>query len=184
MITKQARRFLATIASLIIFCGANVANAGILVEPYLGYTKGKWEMGSTSQDFSGVYYGGRLGYSMLGLMGGLDFQTGKLKDNSSPTNIDLTPSDLGIFVGYNLPVMLRVYGSYFFSSKLKSEAAGTSNTYEGKNMRLGVGFTSLPFVSINLEYGLGTYTKDSSGSLSSDMKTKWFGLNVSVPFDF
>ena len=45
-----------------LFLG-NLAYAGILIEPYLGYEVGGLKQTGTSNiDFKGVYYGARLGY--------------------------------------------------------------------------------------------------------------------------
>ena len=128
-------------------------NAGTLVEPYVGYAFGTGRPTATpSSHHSGVGYGARLGYQMLGVMAGVDYQTGRWSDSSRPSN-DLTPSFLGIFAGYNLPILLRGYIAYLPFSNLTSQHDGLKHTYDGGDaFKYGIGFTGLPFLSMNFEY--------------------------------
>ncbi len=161
------------------------ANAGVLIEPYLGYLTGKTEQGSTEVDISGVNFGARLGYkSFLGLMGGFDYMTAKLEDEANPKN-DVTPSQLGVFVGFEFPILLRVYGVYGISNKTKYKDSNGSDTLEGgDHIKLGVGFTALPLVSINLEYIMASYDENDGQSFSPELTMKTYGLSISAPFDF
>lgn len=157
------------------------AQAGILLEPYLSYHTGK-DKGTTDVDTSGIAYGGRIGYGQMGFHAGVDVMQGAWTHASTPS-VDTTPSDLGIFLAYSFPVMIRVYGVYNLQSNLGLKFAGASNTYKGTGFKLGVGITTLPFVAINLEYRTATYTKDDTGTLSPSFKQDTYGLSVSVPFD-
>lgn len=166
----------------------STAQADILLEPYLGYQTGTLKMtGSTDTKATGLVYGARAGYQSLGLMVGLDYLTGALKDDDTPS-ADVTPSDLGIFAGYNFPVMLRVYGVYVLKAESKSkDSSGTATLKEGKGIKLGVGFTPLPLVSINLEYFQNEYDKvDVGGTTYTNLnpKTSGYGLTVSLPLTF
>lgn len=176
--TKLNLLFATVVVSSMLILPA--ANASLLLEPYLGYHLGSWSQGGTSNNMNGVSYGGRVGLQHLGLMGGIDFMGGNWTDKASPSNT-VTPSDLGVFVGFNFPVMIRVYGMYGFNSALKFENSGTSDTYKGSDLKLGLGFTALPFVSINLEYITGTYTKHNAGTLTNNLTDSMFGLTVSLP---
>ena len=57
-------------------------------------------------------------------------------------------------------------------------------------MKLGVGYTALPLVAINVEYYQSTYNKASNGSQSVTLtgedivKASLVMLNVSFPFAF
>lgn len=177
------------------------AHADLLLEPYIGYYMGKWKgKGSVaglefneSADSKGMSYGGRLGFQSLGLMLGLDYMAGKWKDDSDPKN-DVTLTDLGAFVGYNLPVLLRVYAVYYPMSSFALENSGASNKVEGTGMKIGVGFTALPMVSINLEYMAGKYDdlkelKNGGADIKStasdyEVTTSSYGLSVSLPLTF
>jgi hypothetical protein len=179
--SKISLGFAAAVVSVMM---GSVANASLLLEPYLGYHTGKYTQGSTDQNLSGVSYGGRLGFQQLGFMGGIDYMTGSWKDDASPNSSTVTPSNLGVFVGYNFPILVRVYGEYGFSNSLKLSNNGGSDTLKGTGIKLGVGFTALPFLSINLEYITDTYTKDSNGTLTPEVTDKLYGVSVSLPLTF
>ncbi|MGE0527570.1 MAG: hypothetical protein AB7P49_10940, partial [Bdellovibrionales bacterium] len=138
--------------------------------------------GRFAAELKGIAYGARLGYQMLGVMFGIDYMTGKWEDTLSPAGDDV-PSDLAVFVGYNFPVLLRVYGAYGFDTELEREANSQETTYEGRTIKLGVGFTGLPMVSVNLEYITSEFDKTNSGNLSPKAETELLGLTVSLPFD-
>jgi hypothetical protein len=170
-------------ALLLTFSFAGTAHADLLLEPYLGYDTGKVEQGGTSEDLNGVSYGARIGFQRLGFMIGGDVKSGKWKYHSSPS-LDVTPQELGVFVGYNFPVMLRVYGVYNFDSQNKYEISSGDLKYEGTGFKLGVGFTGLPFVSINLEYSNSTFDELNGRDMTNDMTSKMYGINVSLPLTF
>jgi hypothetical protein len=160
------------------------ARAGVLLEPYLGYHTGKDKAaGQADGDLSGVSFGGRVGYQKLGIMGGLDFMTGSWTEKISGLSADVTPTQLGAFAGYNFPAFLRVYAAYLFQNKAKVTFNGSSSTVEGNGFKLGVGFTALPIVSINLEYATTTTNKRDGVTYSPEDKVDMYGLTVSFPFD-
>jgi hypothetical protein len=189
--------------SLFVFSGNT--KAGIHVEPYLGYSlggSGDSTFGTTNYDHSygTPTIGGRLGYGMLGFMAGIDYsmQNFGLESEVGSTTFDddVSKSQLGIFVGYELPILLRVWGTYFLSSKIEgddSQAAGTlfDSRYEfsdGGGYALGAGFTGLPFVSINLEYRTLEYDKgELNGATITNYNEKLdlseILLSVSLPLD-
>jgi len=176
---------LKTLTLLIVLSGfVSTANAGLLIEPYLGYHTGEVNDGSTKDDFSGMTYGARVGYQhALGLMFGVDYMTGSWEQDSNP-KADLTPAILGVFVGYDFPVLLRVYGVYSLSNEVKHKDTSGSSTMKGDGaIKLGVGFTGLPLVSINLEYLQASYDKSGSTTLTPAIKASGYGLTVSIPFD-
>lgn len=171
------KRLLGAIAAVLLM-GSSVSHADFLIEPYLGYHLGKCEAGSSDVDAKGVTFGGRLGFStMIGLQFGLDYMGGEWRVDTSPRT-DATLSNLGVFVGYEFPIMLRVFGSYFFDAELKD-----TSKLEGDMIRLGVGLSPLPFIDVNLEYIKSTYDKLNGVSLGSDVKMDMYGITLSVPFE-
>lgn len=166
-----------------LLVGAAQAQAGILLEPYLGYHTGDFGQ-ATKNDTSGVSFGARAGYQTMGFMFGVDYMTGKWTSDSTP-KADVTPTDIGVFVGYNFPVLLRVYGVYGFKDEAKAEASGNSNKFEGDgSIKLGVGFTGLPFVSLNLEYITNKFDEVNGNKITPEAEGKFYGLTVSLPLDF
>lgn len=187
------------------FFALSNSQAGIHIEPYIGYSlagSGDSTYGTTKYDhsYSSPTIGGRLGYGMLGFMAGLDYsmQSFDLKSEVGSTEYKdgVSKSQLGIFVGYNLPLLIRVWGTYFLSSKLEGDDAVKANQLidnrdeysDGGGYALGVGFTGLPFVSINLEYRTLEYDKyELSGASVANYNEKLdlseILLSVSLPLD-
>ena len=151
------------------------AFAGFMVEPYVGTGQyaTTFDLASLEDsEESGESYktvGGRLGYSFLLVSGGLDYEL-MSADGDNITNTSL-------FVGVDLPILFRFYGKYVFSSDYDNDdidldfASGTV---------LGVGFTGLPFVVINLEVTNLNYTFDVSGN-DVDAAIAGTALTVSLP---
>lgn len=186
------------LASLFLF--ATSAQAGFLIEPYVGFGISSGENSNTAKveyDQTAPFLGARVGYQTLGFMFGLDYTKGMEADfdtkvGSVTSTTDLDQSTFGVFVGYNLPVMLRVWGAYYFDTTLEQQSgAGTGDEISGNGIGLGAGFTGLPFVSLNLEYRM--MTLDESKDNSTGTTTKLTGtdevdynqimLSVSLPLN-
>lgn len=165
---------------LVLILATPVAQADLLLEPYLGYYTGKSDDGTEETKFKGMGLGGRVGYQQLGFMVGGEYMTGKWSDNDDPQN-DITPSILGVFVGYNFPVLLRVWGTYGLSVKSKVDDGTTTRDLKGDALKLGVGCTILPLVSVNFEYMTSTFDEMDGQALTTDIKQKTYGLSVSLP---
>lgn len=184
------------LASLILAL-STASNAGILIEPYIGYSINSGENGQSPKmeyEMNAPFIGGRLGYQSMGFMFGVDFNKGlesslTLKVNGTEGDTDAEQQTIGAFVGYNLPALLRIWGGYYFSSKL--EFTESNSEYKGSGFGVGVGYTGLPFVSLNLEYRTHTFDEaefsdGSTASLSgaSEVDFNQIMLSVSAPFDF
>lgn len=163
------------------------AQAGVLLEPYLGYVSGQTKQASTA-NFTGTEFGARVGYTTLGFALGVEYAATSFTDDSTPKN-DLKGGDLGVFVAFKFPVLVRAYATYFPSSEIKDTASGGIDTTlkSGNVMKLGVGFTGLPFINVNLEYITSSYSKAEAGGISGDLDPKLTGtayaLSISAPFD-
>jgi len=193
---------------LLFFLGFLVlsnVNAGVLVEPYLGYSlagSGDSKFGATTYDhsYSSPTIGARLGYGMLGFMGGIDYsmQSFDLKSEFGSTEYKdgVSKNQLGLFVGYDFPILLRVWGTYFLSSSVDGGDPTAANRFiddreefsGGGGYALGVGFSGLPFVSINLEYRTLEYDKYELNGVTASNYNEKLNLNevllsVSLPLD-
>jgi hypothetical protein len=167
------------------------ANAGLLIEPVVGYNLGA----SIDTDIdgvgevdggTGVSYGGRLGYTNLGLQLGVDYLKSTLSMDDDFVDEDVNFTEMAAFVGFKFPVLLRVYAGYIFSSNADTEVAGSKIEYsEGSGTKVGIGFTGLPFVNINVEYRSGKFDTLESGGVEVDSSAtyKSLMLSASVPFD-
>ena len=182
---KIFKHSLAVLSLSLGLFGPSLSRASVLIEPYLGYGTGSHAIANQSDSMSGAVFGARLGLNYFGLMGGLGYMTGSWSDSATSKNT-IVPSDFGIFVGYNFPVLLRVYGTYGFSSARKYSNSGTSGSgnFTGSDVKLGIGFSVLPLLSINLEYIAGTFTKQDGNSLNSNLTDKMYALTVSLPLTF
>ena len=165
------------------------ASAGLLVEPYLGYEIGSGEAGSTDYTFNTSVLGGRVGYTMLGLMGGIDYSLGMESDLEGKTGgvtgkTKYSQDSLGLFVGYELPILLRAWATYYLSTNLeRQEGTDKGKEYSGDGLGLGVGFTGLPFVSLNLEYRMMSYDEYDGTALANKIDMNFVMVGVSLPLD-
>lgn len=164
------------------------ANAALLIEPVVGYSYGKFNselsaLGTSDKDDStlkGLSYGGRLGYQNLGFQLGLDYLASTLDVEGD----DFKTSEFGGFVGFEFPILVRVYAGYVFSGTGTLGAdTGDIDLEGGSGPKIGVGFTLLPFLDINLEYRRITYdTYDLPASTSFDADYSATMLSFSLPF--
>ncbi len=175
------------------------AQAGVLLEPYLGLGlagDGKVKSGTTRTDMSydiAPTAGFRAGYSMWGATLGLDASYQKLTLESSQlsgTNIiplgetDVDKTQAGIFLGYTLPVPMRVWLSYYFMGNAKLE---NDNKYtSGSGYAFGTSYTGFSMFAINLEYRNMKYDEfETAAGVTSttDANLAEMLLSVSMPFD-
>ena len=196
------------ILSLSLLAGlASTARAGIHLEPYLGYAKGT-ETNHTSstqnihkETYTGVGFGVRGGVSFLGLLSGLTYDhigaSGE-DDDSPAVETDYKATNLGFFLGYEFPLGLRFWGTYYMSAKSEIEgktgaADEVGDTYKGSGYAVGVGMSIVPMVlALNLEYKSLKYDEflDAStgieGSLGGADETgaNYIFLSISAPIGF
>jgi len=139
------------------FILAGQTHASVLVEPYLGLSigaQGKTRINSATYDysFSSATYGGRVGYEYLGVMAGIDyshqdFTMVRVGPGRSTTKPNASRNQVGIFVGYDFPFLLRGWATYFLGGQMDLGSEKFSN---GRGLELGLGFKALPFLSFNL----------------------------------
>lgn len=164
-----------------------VSHAGILIEPLVGYSSGKFTTESSNNSsgelsVKGMSYGGRLGYQNVGFQVGLDY----LKSNMSADEGDLKTSELGLFVGFEFPVLFRVYAGYIVSGK--GTLSGDDPTEEdvdlkgGTGPKLGVGLTLLPFLDFNVEYRNIKYDSQEASGINQDHDYNAIMVGFSLPF--
>jgi hypothetical protein len=191
--------------TLLLICtllSSVVSQAGILVEPYLGYVDGKSEgtytpaiaaligqPGGSSKE-SGTMMGLRLGYKYMIAWGALDFATGSLKSKDDTSTDDLTPTQLGATFGVELP-LIRGFVGYIFDNKAKFKQDTGDIDVSGTAIKVGAGLKMIPFVAINLEYVINDFKKAKSNGVESNFSdtyssftSNYMMLSASAPFNF
>lgn len=163
------------------------ASAAIHLEPYLGYAKGKQSDVLFPTEYSGIGYGARVGYSRLGLLIGATYDlagmTAKSTTPGSNAEFDIDYTNMGAFVGYELPVGPRFWFSYYLSAKSKVSNSERS----GKGLALGAGFNIIPMVlALNLEYKSYSYDERTVNGVTSQssLGSKFLFLSISAPLGF
>ena len=184
---KIAQLFILILAFLII----SPVKAGVLIEPVVGYNFGKFEVDNTGfseEKANGASIGGRIGYQQLGFQLGLDYLRSSLNVDDNDYKEDLVTSEFGGFIGFEFPILLRVYAGYIFSATGETEADFGSGKQDlefkdGSGAKFGVGFTGLPFVDINFEYRKGTFKEYKLGSTKVEEDTSYnaFMIGLSLP---
>lgn len=186
---KIAQLFILILAFLVI----KPVHSGVLIEPVLGYSMlNTFELDvpdSSNEKGSGPSIGARLGYQNLGFQLGLDYlrSSYSMEDNDFKEN--LVSNEFAFFAGFEFPILLRVYAGYIFAGNAETEAdvLGSKVDVEYKDasgMKLGVGFTGLPFIDINFEYRKGEFSEAKFGSAKVDEKTDFsaYMISLSLPF--
>lgn len=177
------------------------AQAGILVEPYLGLGfagNGHYKEGTTRTDINynlAPVAGLRAGYSKWNFTLGLDATYLKatlsnqyLTGNTINTIQDrkISKSQAGVFLAYNLSIPMRVWGTYYFTGSMDYNSS--SEKYNsGTGYGFGGSYTGLPIVAINLEYRVIKYSEHTSAAGvtgGADCRLGEMLLSASVPFDF
>lgn len=164
-------------------------HAGLLVEPVLGYTLGQQLDFSGGKDYDGgrgLSYGGRLGYQTGPFQIGADYLQSSIDMNSSDFDENADITEWAAFVGMEFPILLRAYGGYIFSAEGETEVNNVDVDLEdGTGFKLGVGFTPLPFLDVNLEYRNGTFDEFKAGGLKVKREVDYeaYMLSISLPLD-
>ena len=165
----------------------NTASADLLIEPHIAYNvsgSGDGYVGNITHDYkyNGAQLGARLGFQTLGFMTGLDYTRSSydMEDTSASTTITRPhdKNELGLFIGYNFPILLRAWGTYYFTNTSKND---NDEKYSGNTKELGVGFTALPFLSINLMYRMIKFDEINSKSFNGDIDINEIAIGVSLP---
>lgn len=166
--------------------------AGAFVEPWVGYAISG---GDDTTDVTGPAVGLRLGYELpLGLQFGLEYfqATQDLEIDGNSTGFDFEQNGFGVMVGLNPPILpLKATLTYFVGSEIDIDPNITIGSTSldaytgGVGYKAGVGFTFLPFISLNVEYQNIAYDEaELSGStvtLSEDAEYESILFTVSLP---
>ena len=194
-------------ASAFALCGAVVistlfshqAKADLLIEPYFGAGIGEMKAsysdgsGDLKYNTDGINVGARIAVALPIVYFGADFdlQVSQAKTDSNPHsyfgNTNLTSQALFGFVGVHLP-LLRAWAGYGVLDRLNFASSNgySARQFSGTAMKVGVGFTGLPFIDLNVEYIASTFTdRPSIGGATFDKATQGTVVfSASLPLTF
>lgn len=148
------------------------AKAGVLFEPFVGYTSGTSKTGNagaTSSTNSGALYGAVLGYKFGGGWWlGADYTGGTIK-SSGTTDSDLERTTTYVDVGYDFSNRVRLMAGYGVSDKsvLKGTTSATDLTFTGTSFKAGIGYMVRPMFSVGLVYISHSFTDLAIGTAAS-----------------
>lgn len=156
------------------------ANAGLLLDPYVGMGSVKNTLDAASLDDTNdnaTVLGARVGYSFLLFSLGADYQMATI-DGSTRTN-------LSAFAGFDLPILLRVWAEYTLNSSVDNDDLPSSvDVTFNDGYSVGVGFTGFPLISVNLEIEQTNYTYENYPVVGDlDVSSAAYILSVSFPLN-
>ena len=173
-------RKLSLMSVLGLFLFVNTAQAGFLIEPYVGTGQFKSTLDVANADEESdslTAMGARLGFGFLGtLYAGLDYA----QQTTAVGNDDASMTNTAVFFGVDLPILLRAWAKYYIGSTIDEQEFDAVDFKDG--YAIGIGFTGLPFVSLNLELQTINYTKEILGT-DYDLNTAATIFSVSLPLD-
>ena len=186
--------------------------AGLWVEPLVGYkiasvdfniyNAGASLNGDYEYKFVGHQFGLKLGYAApIGIVIGADGRMGSFESEQESGvfalqngKVDNDDTSLGAFIAITAVPFLNFWGTYKFSYESEeTTGANVGDISAGDGYGFGVGFTGIPFLSLNIEMNkitidetrdvsAGTVTKYPSSNTSQQDKTEYV-FSISAPFD-
>ena len=188
--------------------------ASVHIEPYFGkilnFSKASQTESSVKyeRDLDGAMYGARLGYGLLGFSAGVDFASSqfdaelkkpigqvtswKLSGQSVLSSVEA--SYFGLFINYDLPFLLRLWATYFPSVRYEFGSGdplqNDKDLWKGTGFSLGIGYTGLPFFSLNYELRSFSFdeeyesSSDSTKELSIEHDSVEHIVGISIPMNF
>lgn len=161
-----------------VFMSVN-AFSGLLIDPYVGVGRATSTISASGFSVtdpdpeSTTSVGARLGYSFLLLSAGIDYEMVTAGDDKL--------TNLSAFVGVDMPILIRAWAEYFVSSKFDVDGGVDRDFKDGYG--IGLGFTGLPFVSLNLEVQNLNYEYDLTSAVKADQAVTATTFSVSLPLD-
>jgi hypothetical protein len=177
------KNFVRSFLVVAAFMVSQSASAALLVEPILGYNLGTYKVGADKGKVTGVLLGARAGVGLGPIILAADIGTGtnKIKsDTVGGLDDDAKVTNMGLTALFSPPVLpVRVWAGYIFKTESKTDLF----KFEGNGLKVGAGFSLIPFVSLNAEYIMSTYNKANGMSLVDDLKVNSAFISVSVPLE-
>lgn len=161
------------------------AKASLLLEPFAGMVfNSSADDPTDGNKVSGTVVGARLGVQQMGLMAGLDGRRNSwnLDPDSGGADSDFTFTQLGFFVGYELPIKVRFWGTYIFSMDGTDDDDANNKIKEGSGTVFGFGLKILGWLSANLEASNMKTDKYKNNLGEVDYKVDYTAYTLSLSF--
>jgi|GEM_PF-7032822 hypothetical protein len=178
--------FLALLVSIV----TSAAQAGIYLEPYIGYdsstSKGEITITAPAQavydadaEEAGAQFGAKIGYATGSWIFGVDFLTGELVDKEDN---EATHMNTGVFATHRFNNVFSATLGYIAASSIKRDDLEVT----GSGFRVGLSTQVHARMKINLDYLMTNYDKlDNEGSEGkSDIDTSSIVLSLGFPVQF
>ena len=196
-----------TLLTPLLLLTLSTANAGFLVEPWLGYNmatsgKGATEVGYNLEfEHSSPSIGAKIAYTRFNFEFGADLahQSFSLETDNETEGVtvkdDFKRTDIYLYAGLKLPVLMKGWFKYLVSSSFKGgEGGGPSgwpeNTEFSKpsGFAIGIGYSAFPMVNLNAEFkklSWGEYNAyGRTETFREDMSLSEILFSVSLPLSF
>lgn len=164
------------------------ANAGLLIEPFYGVAlNGSIETENDDADYdSGSTYGARLGWTMMGLQLGVDYRNHLNEFEVNDVDIETASTITYAFIGYEFPVMFRIYAGMGVSSEgTFDNGTNEFDLSEASSTVVGLSYKGLPFIAINFE--MVNYDWDTIELDGNDVNDEYSGshylVSLSIPIN-
>jgi len=177
-------------ASLLValyFFVVNSARADLLIEPVAGWNAPTnlniWDKNYVG---NGGSAGGRVGFQKFGFQLGLDYLFSSIAFQNHDLPKKFNMNEWTIFAGFEFPAFLRVYGGFILSASAETkDSNGDPLILEaGSGSKVGLGFTGLPFLDINLEYRRGTWDQYKLDNVKTEKESHYNSILVAVSLPF
>ena len=189
----------------VTFLMLNNAQAAFHIEPKIGLTTNSLDLtriSSATADqggkASGIGLGLNAGYKLpLFFWFGAEYNVlsgATYKSNNSLYSGKFDSNRVFLMAGVDFPLFLRAWLGYGIVAKDKltfdNSSVNSLTLEDGSAIKLGVGLSMIPFLSVNFEYFIQDYDKYSEGSnsgsassLFSTHKNSGISIGVSAPFN-
>lgn len=169
-----------------------IANAGLYVEPYLGYEVGEGEKINTATPSANKYditggstTGIRAGYTFLGVMAGYEYSTGSNKLDVTGGKEDVDTTLHGLYAGYYFPSVIPFLGKVWATYNFGGDMELDNIDYDlDSGYAVGVSLAPipipLPFVSLHLNFEMRNNTYETG---TREVEAKTYLVSVGVPIN-
>ena len=162
------------------------AKSALFLEPYLGLgmaTSGDIEGPEATFEGLSINPGLKIGtttmFTFVSFGAEFSYQDSTAEARPSGRELDLTRTDFSAFALFEFPILFRIFGKYIVGSSM---TIGNTDMIDPDGYGLGVGYTGLPFLSLNLEYRTISWKKIKNNDVESNANGEITEIILSLSF--